>query len=65
MHVRPDGTSYVSGWTYNQRQCVNERVPYELSDRLDLDRCPQFDDKASAARMTRALGLKSWRYVRL
>lgn len=38
---------------------------YELLERLDLRRVPQFGDKETAKRAAQALGLKTWMYVRI
>lgn len=38
---------------------------FELLERLDLRKVPQFGDKETAKRAALALGLKTWMYVRL
>ena len=38
---------------------------FSLQIELDLDVIPQFADKETAAKAASALGLKTWRYVRL
>ncbi|AXW35211.1 hypothetical protein CJO88_16740 [Ralstonia solanacearum] len=38
---------------------------FELLERLDLRKVPQFGDKETAKRAAIALGLKTWIYVRL
>jgi len=38
---------------------------FTLQEKLDLDVIPQFKDKETAAKAAAALGLKTWRYVRL
>ena len=42
-----------------------EEGQYELLDVLDLRRVPKFGDKQTAKDAAQALGLKTWRYVRL
>ncbi|AXV97030.1 hypothetical protein CJO80_16580 [Ralstonia solanacearum] len=41
------------------------RGEFELLERLDLSKVPQFGDKESAKRAAQALGLKTWLYVRI
>lgn len=38
---------------------------YQLVEALDLEAVPVFDDKAVARQAALALGLRTWRYVRL
>lgn len=38
---------------------------FELVDTLSLDQLPQFPDKAAAKNAAIALGLRTWRYVRI
>jgi hypothetical protein len=38
---------------------------FELLDILDLNLVPQFGDKATAKNAAQALGLKTWRYVKI
>ncbi|NWK46423.1 hypothetical protein [Ralstonia pickettii] len=38
---------------------------FELLERLDLSKVPQFGDKETAKSAAQALGLKTWAYVRI
>lgn len=38
---------------------------FELLDKLDLKQVPLFGDKETAKLAAQALGLKTWKYVRL
>jgi hypothetical protein len=38
---------------------------FELLDILDLNLVPQFGDKTTAKNAAQALGLKTWRYVKI
>ena len=38
---------------------------FETADMLDLALVPKFETKAAASQAARALGLNTWRYVRL
>lgn len=65
-------SAYVLGTTESivRWYCFNinqpERpLPFELHVSLDLGKVPQFGDKKKALGAAQALGLKSWRYVRL
>lgn len=42
-----------------------ENPTYELLDILDLQQVPMFSDKQTAKAAALALGLKTWRYVKI
>jgi len=45
---------------------ANERpISHELLPTLDLNLVPQLPDKEAAKRAAEALGLSTWRYIRL
>ena len=50
------------------REVLNEKrelVGYELHDVLDLSKTVLYGDKATAKSVAQAMGLKTWRYVRI
>ena len=49
-------------FTYNS---TLEQGQFELLDILDLSQIPMFGDKSTAKDAAKALGLKTWRYVKL
>lgn len=64
--------TYVLGTTDNlvrwYRFAFNEHTrpgDFTLLAELDLRLTPQFEDKETAKRAAQALGLRTWRYVRL
>lgn len=44
---------------------INEVAEYELIEILDLRQVVRWGDKASAKSAAKALGLKTWRYVKV
>lgn len=44
---------------------INEVAEYELIEILDLRQVVRWGDKASAKSAAKALGLKTWRYVKI
>lgn len=42
-----------------------EPAQFELLEKLDLRQVPHFGDKETAKLAAQALGLKTWKYVRL
>lgn len=66
------GSSYVLATTGVKVQWYKftfgkdlKRDDFELVNELDLMVVPIFGDKATALKAANALGLKTWRYVRL
>lgn len=44
---------------------MDEPVPFELVDKLDLKTIPSFINKKQAKQAALRLGLQTWRYVRI
>jgi hypothetical protein len=58
------GVQNVQWYSFNPNATL-QPGQYELLDILDLRRVPQMGDKETAKTAALALGLKTWRYVRL
>ena len=61
---------YILATTHKKVQWYKFNAPakegeYELLKELDLDLVPEFSDKKTAQLVAAALGLKTWRYVKL
>ncbi|HEY8034485.1 MAG TPA: hypothetical protein VIF37_02725 [Methylobacter sp.] len=54
----------VRWYSFNFCEEVNDKC-FTLIDRLDLDRVPQAGSKETAKKWAIAMGLKTWRYVKL
>jgi hypothetical protein len=64
--------SYVLATTHEKVQWYKFNIgtfpkpgDFELVDQLDLRVTPRFGDKATAKLAAQALGLKTWRYVKI
>lgn len=56
--------SKVRWYKFQVEKLLNEG-DFELLDQLDLTQVPCFGDKETAKLMAKALGLKTWRYVKI
>jgi len=52
-------------WYVFDPEAAERPLPFELVDELDLARVPAFESKDAAKLVAQAMGLKTWRYVRL
>jgi hypothetical protein len=54
----------VRWYSFDFSKEVNDRS-FKIIDKLDLNLVPQAGDKETAKLWAKAMGLKTWRYVRL
>ena len=64
--------NYVLATTHSKVQCYKfsfnsslKECEFILLSELDLDQVPCFGDKETAELAAKALGLKTWRYVKI